>query len=663
MYLTEDNVLEKVRTILQDVSNVTLKNNYDAVLIKELSDTNIINSNTPSSSGQSHIALTGKNSFDFFPYINTVHYTDINQSLQNMKSFYILQVPINIYKENVNYANKNNEGQKLYTGAKKNKFEDKERYKDIYFNFSDNNFITTYASVKLSRPKDPQMEFGNTGEEISDENFINFRKLFFPNDFLIILKIKNSLTYDAFIIKNTDARTYKLSSNTFFLPTNKSNTIIKIDQYYKSNYPNYEKLFIEWLEDNYSHLKKTESSIKTLNNFIDEVNQKLNINLDIWTNPISFAHEYGKEDIVKLAKKLPSPINTSYVRYDEKGGTTLQAIYSKYLEWAKQLISIDKPHQLIFSGAPGTGKSYTLNKWANVYFKDGNNSYYERVTFHPNMTYGQFVGVFKPFPSGDSNSPITYKFVPGVLLKQLEKAYKNPEKKYLILIEEINRANVASVFGDVFQLLDRKDGVSEYPISIPEDILLRFYDKKDGILGKNTNISEEIQEKLNNEGLFFPTNLYIWASMNGADQGVMPMDTAFKRRWEFEKFDVNDLGEVDAEFFDDKFIKYNHGEVSWNELRKALNSRMLELKIPEDKLMGPYFLSRETLEDTDKLTKSFESKVLMYLFDDAAKMKRKDFFNLEYKDMYYSALVNSFRELGINVFNEISVNDVDAQES
>lgn len=315
-------------------------------------------------------------------------------------------------------------------------------------------------------------------------------------------------------------------------------------------------------------------------------------------------------------------------------------------------VSINQPHQLIFSGAPGTGKSYKLKEMANHYFSDNINFYYERITFHSNMNYGHFVGVFKPFPSDDTNAPITYKFVPGVLLRQLINAYKNPEINYLVLIEEINRANTASVFGDMFQLLDRNEGVSEYPITISEDILM--YLKEENILDPDKNIViDEIQRKLMNEGLYFPKNFYIWSSMNEADQGVMPLDTAFKRRWDFKKFGVNDLSEKDKKFFSDKRIKTMSGDINWNDLRIAINKKMLNLNIAEGKLMGPYFISKENLLDNEKLTDSFESNVLMYLFEDAVKMRPTSLFNLEPDEKHYGALVEKFREQGLNIFNNI----------
>lgn len=372
-------------------------------------------------------------------------------------------------------------------------------------------------------------------------------------------------------------------------------------------------------------------------------------------------------------KKVQEICNLEYEHAEQKSTQELfknELEYSEYItkrikdsyyydllglnkDMAKQSkkIQIENPiYQKIYSGAPGTGKSYQLSKEAQEVFTEGDKYYFERITFHPNINYGQFVGVFKPFPSKNENSPITYKFIPGILLKQLENAYRNPDTNYLILIEEINRANVASVFGDTFQLLDRKNGESEYPISISEDILLRFYNEEFGILNQNSNLDESIKHKLETEGLFFPDNFFIWASMNGADQGVMPMDTAFKRRWEFKKFDVNDLGENGFEYFSDKQISFEKGEIPWNDLRMALNCKLLELKIPEDKLMGPYFLSRDVLEDPQKLTESFESKVLMYLFEDVVKLKRSAFFNLEEKNMQYSELVKRFKTSGIEAF-------------
>lgn len=319
--------------------------------------------------------------------------------------------------------------------------------------------------------------------------------------------------------------------------------------------------------------------------------------------------------------------------------------------------------QLIFSGAPGTGKSYELNKLANEYFKGDTKTYYKRVTFHPNMNYGQFVGVYKPFPSDNESAPITYKFVPGILLQQLIEAYKNPKHNYLVLIEEINRANTAAVFGDAFQLLDRTKGESDYPIAISEDI--RTYLEEQNILSEElTEIDAiKVKNKLENEGLYFPKNFYIWASMNEADQGVLPMDTAFKRRWDFEKFDINDLGEEGKEFFSDKVIKTCNGAINWNKLRMAINSKLLDLSVPEGKLMGPYFISKETLEDEEKIKKAFETKVLMYLFEDAVRTRPTLLFDIENSQKHYGALVDKFNEIGIAIFRDIDLsNDIEPYE-
>ncbi|MCC3658201.1 AAA family ATPase, partial [Staphylococcus haemolyticus] len=126
----------------------------------------------------------------------------------------------------------------------------------------------------------------------------------------------------------------------------------------------------------------------------------------------------------------------------------------------------EMPRQLIYFGAPGTGKSYSLNKDAHIF--DPKNI--RRVTFHPSLLYNEFVGGFKPFPTNDVNVPINYYYIPGTLIKSLVDAIKNPSQTYLIIIEELNRANVSAVFGEMFQLLDRDSGGrSQYPIDISED--------------------------------------------------------------------------------------------------------------------------------------------------------------------------------------------------
>lgn len=305
----------------------------------------------------------------------------------------------------------------------------------------------------------------------------------------------------------------------------------------------------------------------------------------------------------------------------------------------------------ILFGAPGTGKSYTVNKEKNTLLQLGGT--YERVTFHPDYTYANFVGTYKPVPCKDSEDrdAITYEYVPGPFMRTLVKALKNSQeggeniKPHLLIIEEINRANVAAVFGDVFQLLDREENeVSEYPIQATEDM------KK--YLAKELKVPVSECEEIR-----IPDNMFIWATMNSADQGVFPMDTAFKRRWDFTYLGINSSEDGIA----GKKVILGTGEykriVEWNALRKAINKELLKYKVNEDKLMGPYFISKKnigeaTVIDADKFIRIFKNKVLMYLFDDAAKQKRPSLFaGCEEKNLY-SAICDEFEEKGVHIFCE-----------
>lgn len=304
----------------------------------------------------------------------------------------------------------------------------------------------------------------------------------------------------------------------------------------------------------------------------------------------------------------------------------------------------------ILFGAPGTGKSYTLDKEMSELL-GSNLDNYERVTFHPDYTFSQFVGTYKPVPvvNDEGKEEISYQYVPGPFIRSYIKALRsvqtNNDKPYLLLIEEINRSKVAAVFGDVFQLLDRDiEGVSEYPIRTSED--LRQY------LAKELSVSEDQVSTLR-----LPNNLFIWATMNSADQGVFPMDTAFKRRWDFEYLEL-DKGENKIEGY--KF-KVGSETYEWNALRKALNEVLSEeYDVNEDKLMGPFFIKLDaykTVEEDGKLLDSkfinvFKNKVLMYLFDDAVKQKRKKFFQGMNR---YSVICKSFEKNGLKIFdNKVS---------
>jgi predicted transport protein len=295
-----------------------------------------------------------------------------------------------------------------------------------------------------------------------------------------------------------------------------------------------------------------------------------------------------------------------------------------------------KSRNKIIYGAPGTGKSYELRKQVELLGFIEDNTV--RVTFYPGYSYQQFIGTYKPTPiyksfddsvygvhksynSDKEEHPfnkeplIDYSFVPGPFITLLVKAIKAIEHKtncnFMLIIEEINRANVASVFGDVFQLLDRdKEDQSEYYIRFNPDV--------------EKYLKDELKEvKIDFEKIKIPKNLFIWATMNNADQGVMPLDSAFKRRWSFEYINIDKFKD---KLFDNKnnpwLIKFGGKCYVWNELRTRINER-LKGKVNEDKLLGPFFMSQRELSDPDSVL----NKLLLYLREDVVRHQYELLFN------------------------------------
>lgn len=301
-------------------------------------------------------------------------------------------------------------------------------------------------------------------------------------------------------------------------------------------------------------------------------------------------------------------------------------------------------NRIVF-GAPGTGKSHTIKTEADQLLSGG--GMYERVTFHPDYTYFQFVGGYKPV--SDKNGEVRYQFVPGpftrVLTSALINARTSQPKPHLLIIEEINRAKMAAVFGDLFQLLDRDEfGVSEYEIHISEE--MRQY------LSEKLSLPPEELTQLK-----LPNNLFIWASMNSADQGVYPMDTAFKRRWEFTYLGI-DTNQHLAKGIVTLGAGAHAKEIEWNQLRKAINEWLsLDFHLNEDKLLGPFFLSTRVLasgadgriRNQSRFIETFKSKVLMYLYEDAAKQYRGRLFP-GCDSTRYSRVCEAFDRLGIGIF-------------
>lgn len=283
-------------------------------------------------------------------------------------------------------------------------------------------------------------------------------------------------------------------------------------------------------------------------------------------------------------------------------------------------------YNAIFFGAPGTGKSYKLNNIVKQQF----GKRYERVTFYADYLHSQFVGAYKPITvptknkEGDEIRTIEYQFRPGPFTRVLIRALNDPDNDYALVIEELNRAEAASVFGDVFQLLDRGDnGCSEYAITVSEDLLEYL---KQTEAGNDNYLTDAGRSRLRDltgqmdqidcSQIVIPSNMYILATMNSADQGVFPLDTAFKRRWDFEYVGIDD-GESARDANGDCVI---HDQDWATHRRKIINEHLLAAGIPEDKQLGPFFLGNPSLKyGMEGFNKAMKNKVIMYLYEDAAK--------------------------------------------
>lgn len=293
--------------------------------------------------------------------------------------------------------------------------------------------------------------------------------------------------------------------------------------------------------------------------------------------------------------------------------------------------------QQIFYGAPGTGKSHTINE-------ETAGEDVIRTTFHPDTDYSTFVGAYKPTTLEETvmtvigtkavpvenadgtlrtESKIVYEFVAQAFLQAYVEAWKKyaqaegESKKQYLVIEEINRGNCAQIFGDLFQLLDRNDsGFSDYPIQADTDMKRQLQKAFSGLelpnketlnhLYKGRKVADEV---MNGDILLLPNNLYIWATMNTSDQSLFPIDSAFKRRWDWTYMPISDAHK-------EWTIELDEQHYDWWEFLTLINAKISSMTSSEDKKLGYFFCKAENNVIS---AQKFVGKVIFYLWNDVFK--------------------------------------------
>ena len=404
--------------------------------------------------------------------------------------------------------------------------------------------------------------------------------------------------------------------------------------------------------------------------------------------------------------------NEEFKQYDKTGSNQYSNTLKTYMRFlcAKELFSneakkIDAPSkttglQQIYYGAPGTGKSKTIK---DLTFGES----VIRTTFHPDSDYASFVGTYKPITEEvtlrdcygkkvideDTNEVvkeerIAYKFIPQAFLEAYVKAWKKlgSSQKQFLIIEEINRGNCAQIFGDLFQLLDRNEyGFSDYPIVADKD-MQKYLEKE--FAGWEITNKDEINQLygeanmvnliMKGERLVLPSNLYIWATMNTSDQSLFPIDSAFKRRWDWKYVSISEGRDKATNAPLNWYINTGDKQYNWWSFISKVNELIGSLTNSEDKKLGYFFCKAKDGEIDADL---FVSKVIFYLWNDVFKdygFDDKDFQDEEGKilsfDRFYEdkngktnvdiAIVELFLEnLGVEEYNSDEGEDSYDEES
>lgn len=314
----------------------------------------------------------------------------------------------------------------------------------------------------------------------------------------------------------------------------------------------------------------------------------------------------------KVNKEIQNTANALVFRttfHPDSDYSTFVGAYKPTMKSADRLYSADELIDKL-SEIKTLGHTYPCHKFAAKYWyslKGLSAADIKRIVvacdFPESMTVevGKGIAIGEEMAKHVQNDKIVYSFVPQAFLKAYVAAWQNPEQPVFLVIEEINRGNCAQIFGDIFQLLDRKDGVSEYPIKADQDI--RDY------LAKEFAGYDLEANILSGEELVLPANLHIWATMNTSDQSLFPIDSAFKRRWDWKYMPIHDAGE-------NWTIALSDVEYDWWDFVEKINNVIGNMTSSEDKKLG-YFFCKACNGKID--AEKFVNKVVFYLWNDVFK--------------------------------------------
>ena len=401
-------------------------------------------------------------------------------------------------------------------------------------------------------------------------------------------------------------------------------------------------------EEQYKNfIKNCTTSPKSVNNYSDfkRINETVAKIKGIESFDIySCVHTKELQDIIDSLNN-----NEEFKQYEKTGSYQYSNALKTYMRFlcAKEIFSneakkVKLPSNLtlqqIYYGAPGTGKSKTIK---DLTFGES----VIRTTFHPDSDYASFVGTYKPITEEvtlrdcygkkvideETNEVvkeerIAYKFIPQAFLEAYVEAWKKlgSSKKQFLIIEEINRGNCAQIFGDLFQLLDRNEyGFSDYPIVADKD-MQKYLEKE--FAGWEITNKDEINQLygeanmvnliMKGERLVLPSNLYIWATMNTSDQSLFPIDSAFKRRWDWKYVPIREGRDKETNAPLNWYINTGDKQYKWWSFISKVNELIGSLTNSEDKKLGYFFCKAKDGEIDADL---FVSKVIFYLWNDVFK--------------------------------------------